>query len=409
LCFHVNNLSLKKRMSDDEEQPYAAAAPHHDLPGECQTHGKRCSGIDLSQTAFRIAEKRYKLVRYDRREAKRKPAAEADLADVVDMRSFQANSERNQRLLRPVVVAGAASPPTAAETTTTATTADSGSTTMKVGSSLSSSVATQLWAFDGVPGLFLLPNALSEAEQHELCRAALDEYSQSAKHPNNISTLDASQETSGYRPGLRWATLGYSYNWTEKKYHRQQFSSFPSMVADLSTAMVARITGLGSPFSPPKAYEPQTAIVNYFPVGSMMMAHQDVSEVCLEQALVSISLGCSAVFLMGTESRQDPPFAFRLRSGDVAVFTGPSRTAFHAVPRIFDDLPSHFEGPAADGGLLRLLQGGADANHDGQEAESSDRADTSTSLGQRMRGLRININVRQVFDDGAPCGFLGAA
>jgi len=102
-----------------------------------------------------------------------------------------------------------------------------------------------------------------------------------------------------------------------------------------------------------------------------MCAHQDVSEAAMEKPLVSISLGCSSVFLMGTASREDKPFAMFLRSGDVVVFSGKTRDAFHAVPRILDDCPSHF--------------------FRNDENENEDE--------QVPPGLRVNINVRQVFDE----------
>ena len=114
-------------------------------------------------------------------------------------------------------------------------------------------------------------------------------------------------------------------------------------------------------------YEPQTAIVNFFPLGSMMCAHQDLSEPCLHRPLISVSLGSSCVFLMGSTSREDTPHAFLLRSGDIVAFTGPSRVAFHAVPRVMEDCPAHL-----------------------------------IAFDERMRNLRININVRQVYDEPQP-------
>ena len=314
-------------MSDDEIQPYAAAAPHHTT---CSNNA-----TDLAQTAFRLAEKRYKLVRYDRRDAKRRPIPELDMKDVVDMRSFESNSDRNRKLLRPLPAHD------------------------------SSQGATPLFAFDGVPGIVLMPNALTEAQQLAWSTTALDEFSQSSLHPNNITTLDPSATTSGYVPPMRWATLGFSYDWTSKTYSKASYSSFPAELRGFSQDLVSRVDG------PLRPYQPQTAIVNYFPVGTMMMAHQDVSEVCLNQPLVSISLGCSSIFLMGTESRNDEPFAFILRSGDAVLFDGPSRVAYHAVPRIFDDLPEYFAASSGE---------------------------------PKMRSLRININVRQVFSE--PCNFL---
>jgi DNA alkylation damage repair protein AlkB len=207
----------------------------------------------------------------------------------------------------------------------------------------------------------------------------LTDYATSARHPNNLTTLDAAVATTGYRKGLRWATLGYSYDWTAKSYSRGARTPFPRTVADMCHSAVARLTSVAAALEATDdggdaaalagvcaGYEAQTAIVNYYPVGSMMCAHQDVSEVCLARPLVSLSLGCSAVFLMGTADRADRPHAFLLRSGDVACFTGPSRLAFHAVPRVLRDCPTHMAGLATDA---------------------------------QLDEMRININVRQVYDD----------
>lgn len=112
--------------------------------------------------------------------------------------------------------------------------------------------------------------------------------------------------------------------------------------------MVAQVNQDQFHCSSPETYEPQTCIVNYYPVGSMMMCHQDISEEVLDQPLVSVSLGCSSIFLMGTESRDDSPYAFLLRSGDVAAFSGPARAAFHSVPRILDDCPDYLTIPYSE-------------------------------------------------------------
>ena len=48
----------------------------------------------------------------------------------------------------------------------------------------------------------------------------------------------------------------------------------------------------------------------------------------------SHSFGQSAVFLIGGESRAVRPQALLLQSGDVVVMSGPSRLAYHGVPKI---------------------------------------------------------------------------
>ena len=51
--------------------------------------------------------------------------------------------------------------------------------------------------------------------------------------------------------------------------------------------------------------------------------------------MVSASLGDTCVFRFGnTESRNRPYTDVELRSGDLFVFGGPSRMAYHGVPRV---------------------------------------------------------------------------
>lgn len=42
-----------------------------------------------------------------------------------------------------------------------------------------------------------------------------------------------------------------------------------------------------------------------------------------------LSLGCKAIFLLGGKSREDPPLAMFLRSGDVVLMAGEARECFH--------------------------------------------------------------------------------
>jgi alkylated DNA repair protein alkB family protein 1 len=61
----------------------------------------------------------------------------------------------------------------------------------------------------------------------------------------------------------------------------------------------------------------------------------DDAEHDLSKPIVSISLGCPAVFLLGGETRDTPPTAVLLRSGDAVVLAGESRRWYHGLPRVF--------------------------------------------------------------------------
>eukprot|EP00744_Colponema_vietnamica_P019509 GILI01027600.1.p1 GENE.GILI01027600.1~~GILI01027600.1.p1 ORF type:complete len:471 (-),score=63.63 GILI01027600.1:113-1525(-) len=439
---------------------------------------------ELSETAFRLAEKHYKLFRLDHRASKRQTVADSDFGDAIDFHNLTSNTAENQQMMRlvsEIEVPLSKSHNHSLKLITSESEAKKHRPEHASGDdqfvSLADDVATtriqRCYTFDGVPGLLFFPAALDEVQQQYWCGQALDRFAKSPPFPNNLTTLDptliteryggphrypttpaanynanASASPSGTKTSgggqqqqaptkekMRWATLGFKYNWTSKTYSPSEFCAFPanlskmikktffSMLAPVATsalnkgdavavaAATAKAVELAKGLAPccnsgceereagqlPAAapitllanqvaashkaltdeeilsallspsYEPQTAIVNYFPVGTMMCAHQDLSEPCLHRPLISISLGSSCVFLMGTTSRDDKPFAFILRSGDIVAFTGPSRVAFHAVPRVLEDCPEHL-----------------------------------VDFDTRMKGLRININVRQVYDEPQP-------
>jgi alkylated DNA repair protein alkB family protein 1 len=125
---------------------------------------------------------------------------------------------------------------------------------------------------------------------------------------------------------IRWMTLGGQYDWTNKLYPPEQPPEFPSDIADLLGALFPDM-------------EPQAAIVNLYSPGDTLSLHRDVSEE-VDRGLVSISLGCDAVFIIGLhdeETHKTRSMAVRLRSGDALYMTGESRFAWHAVPCIIPD------------------------------------------------------------------------
>lgn len=82
-------------------------------------------------------------------------------------------------------------------------------------------------------------------------------------------------------------------------------------------------------------YNPDVAIINYYPPGSTMGMHQDAEEK-INAPIVSLSIGESANFRLGnSETRTKPYQDVRLASGDLFVFEGPARWAFHAVTKIY--------------------------------------------------------------------------
>lgn len=84
------------------------------------------------------------------------------------------------------------------------------------------------------------------------------------------------------------------------------------------------------------------SIVNIYRAHSKLGLHQDNAEtansIVAGSPVVTISLGDSCVFRFGNnETRTRPWTDVELRSGDLFVFGGPSRLAFHGVVRTLPD------------------------------------------------------------------------
>lgn len=80
--------------------------------------------------------------------------------------------------------------------------------------------------------------------------------------------------------------------------------------------------------------DPDSCLVNFYGEGAKMGLHQDKDENDLEWPVVSISLGDDGLFRVGGLSRSDATKSRWLVSGDVAVFSGESRLAYHGIDRI---------------------------------------------------------------------------
>lgn len=78
-------------------------------------------------------------------------------------------------------------------------------------------------------------------------------------------------------------------------------------------------------------FAPDACLVNRYQPGARLSLHQDRDEQDFSAPIVSVSLGLPAVFLFGTPSRNDKPQRHRLAHGDVVVWGGAARLAFHGV------------------------------------------------------------------------------
>lgn len=78
-------------------------------------------------------------------------------------------------------------------------------------------------------------------------------------------------------------------------------------------------------------YLPDVCLINSYVPGAKLALLQDNDEADFTAPIVSVSLGLPATFLFGGVIRQQKPQKVPLRHGDVFVFGGQSRMAFHGI------------------------------------------------------------------------------
>ena len=83
-------------------------------------------------------------------------------------------------------------------------------------------------------------------------------------------------------------------------------------------------------------FQPDACLINRYLPGNKMGLHQDRDERDFTQPIVSVSLGLPALFLFGGLRRADKPARLTLQHGDVVVWGGPSRLAYHGVLALAD-------------------------------------------------------------------------
>jgi alkylated DNA repair protein (DNA oxidative demethylase) len=129
---------------------------------------------------------------------------------------------------------------------------------------------------------------------------------------------------------LGWHWYPYRYSRTLDDGDGAPVTPFPDWLGDLGRRAVA------DAYADPAAadgYRPDIALVNYYDATARMGLHQDRDERS-PAPVVSLSIGDACVFRFGnTENRGRPWRDVELCSGDLFVFGGPSRLAYHGVPK----------------------------------------------------------------------------
>jgi alkylated DNA repair protein (DNA oxidative demethylase) len=118
---------------------------------------------------------------------------------------------------------------------------------------------------------------------------------------------------------------GYRYDAIDPDRGRR-WPAMPPVFADLATRAADRAGFAG--------FAADACLINRYDPGSRLSLHQDRNERDYGAPIVSVSLGLPAVFLFGGARRADRPARVPLDHGDVVVWGGPARLAFHGVAQI---------------------------------------------------------------------------
>jgi alkylated DNA repair protein (DNA oxidative demethylase) len=85
-------------------------------------------------------------------------------------------------------------------------------------------------------------------------------------------------------------------------------------------------------------FAPDACLINRYEPGARMGLHQDRDEADRSAPIVSISLGLPATFLFGGLTRKVPTRKIALEHGDVVVWGGPLRLAYHGIAPLADGM-----------------------------------------------------------------------
>lgn len=258
-------------------------------------------------------------------------------------------------------------------------------------------------------GLSEAPSNASTLEHTEACSYQSDNSQADCPAQVSWTSSRSGPSAASLLQKLRWVALGPQFNWTTRQYElhpgvdplpQELVSLAQSAVEACNDAQAAhstactegdtaseellhrtagdathqdtascRITTLADSGLAPRlaVYHPDTALVNYYREGDTLGGHKDDAEQHDTQPIVSLSLGCDGVFLIGGHSREDSPTALLVHSGDALVLSGDARQCYHGVPRI---LPGQCSIQPVDSDALEVTA--------------------------CMQDMRVNISIRQI-------------
>jgi len=177
------------------------------------------------------------------------------------------------------------------------------------------------------PGAVHVPDWLSPDRQRDLLTACREW----ARPPAGLRTVHTpgGGTMTARQVCLGWHWYPYAYSRTTTDGDGTPVKPFPTWLDDLAQRAVTDALG-----APTASYD--IALINFYDGDARMGMHRDADERS-DAPVVSLSLGDTCVFRFGnTQTRTRPYTDVELRSGDLFVFGGASRLAYHGVPRVYE-------------------------------------------------------------------------
>lgn len=180
-----------------------------------------------------------------------------------------------------------------------------------------------------VPGAIHVPDYLDVDEQKRL----VDAFRDWARGPTPIrhTRLPNGGVMSVQTVCLGWHWQPYRYSRTADDGNGLPVTPVPDWLVDVGRR--ALVAAHGDPHAA-DGYQPDAALINFYDDGARMGMHQDKDERS-DAPVVSLSIGDTCVFRFGNPQTRGRPYTdVELCSGDLFVFGGPCRFAYHGVPKV---------------------------------------------------------------------------
>lgn len=173
------------------------------------------------------------------------------------------------------------------------------------------------------PGAVHVPDWLDAGRQRELLDACRDW----ARPPAGLRTVrtPGGGTMTARQVCLGWHWYPYAYARTVVDGDGTPVKPFPEWLGELGR-QAARAAAYDGDID----YD--IALINFYAADARMGMHRDSDEKS-DAPVVSLSLGDTCLFRFGNTTTRTRPYTdVELRSGDLFVFGGPSRLAYHGVP-----------------------------------------------------------------------------